>query len=339
MLSILRKAAIAIALFFVFGVSSLYARPVPDSASGLDEHKVINVLDDLLVFWDQSKGMSPRRQRRAWARLVENKHRDYFEKAVYQGADETERRAMLDQFLLRIPWQIAAIREFNKTAPELVEQGLLDFKSRFPEYIQTRDIYIAPSLFMFDGSVRPVQNEERVPDTLCLGGDVLADYTAEQFQMVIAHELFHLYHFSFLMRDTSPAEFTTGHMPLIIEGMAVAGTEAVYPYLPTSAYLHFSEDDLAAQQGDLIFSSRKFLKLLGDGATAAQYASWFTNTADQTVPPRGGYLLGYEVAKRLLATYTMEQMVLLTPAQLREHVEEQLLEMASDNILVLAAAN
>ena len=86
-------------------------------------------------------------------------------------------------------------------------------------------------------------------------------------------------------------------------------------------------------------SSRQFLKLLGDGAGPDQYETWFINTADPTIPQRGGYLLGYEVAKRLLATYTMEQMVRLTPAQLREHVEEQLLEMASDEIIVLASGN
>ena len=336
---ILKKTTIAIALFFIFGLSPLYAHPIPDAVFGFDEHKVINVLEDVLVFWDQSRGMSLRRQRRAWTRLVENKHRDYFERAVYRDAGESERQVMLDQFLLRIPWQIAAIREFNKTAPELVERGLLDFKSRFPEYTQDRDIYIGPSMFMFDGTVRPVQNAERIPDTLCLGGDVLCDYTAEQFQMVIAHELFHLYHFGFLMRDSSPAEFRSGHMPLIIEGMAVAGTEAVYPYLSPSAYLHFSDDELAAQEGDLMLSSRQFLQLLSDAAPPDQYESWFTKTSDPTVPQRGGYLLGYEVAKRLLATYTMEQMVRLTPAQLREHVEEELLGIASDQTILLVAGN
>ena len=128
-------------------------------------------------------------------------------------------------------------------------------------------------------------------------------------------------------------------MPLIVEGMAVAGTEMIYPYLPTSAYLHFSDDELAAQKVDLMFSSRRFLKLLEDGSPPDQFESWFTNTADPTAPRRGGYLLGYEVAKRVLATYTMEQMVRLTPAQLREHVEEQLLEMSSDEIIFLASGN
>ena len=128
-------------------------------------------------------------------------------------------------------------------------------------------------------------------------------------------------------------------MPLIIEGMAVAGTEAVYPYLSSSAYLHFSEDEVVAQEGDLMFSSRQFLRLLGEGAGPDQYESWFTNTANPTIPRRGGYLLGYQVAKRLLATYTMEQMVLLTPAQLREHVEEELLGIASDQTILLVAGN
>ena len=128
-------------------------------------------------------------------------------------------------------------------------------------------------------------------------------------------------------------------MPLIIEGMAVAGTEAVYPYLTPSAYLHFPEDEVIAQEGGLMSSSRQFLRLLADGAGPDQYESWFTNTADPTVPQRGGYLLGYEVAKRLLATYPMEQMIRLTPAQLREHVEEELLGIASDQTILLVAGN
>jgi hypothetical protein len=57
------------------------------------------------------------------------------------------------------------------------------------------------------------------------------------------------------------------------------------------------------------------------------------------VSHRGGYLLGYEVAHRLLAMFTFEQVVRMTPVQLREHVEEQLAAMAADRVLLMAISN
>jgi hypothetical protein len=339
---ILRRFAIATTLFLVFGLSSISqtkAAPIDDFGFFPEEPGIVNVVDDFLAFWDHARGMSLRRQRRAFVRMVENKHKDYFERAVYRGASDAERRIMLDNLLLRVPWQVGAIREFNKTAPDIVAQGLRDFRSRFPEYSQQKEIYIAPSLFRFDGSVRPVHNELGIPDTLCLGAELLSDYTPEQFQVVIVHELFHLYHFGFLMKDASPAQFRTAHMPLMIEGMAVAGTEAIYPYQHPSLYLHFSEEEVVAQQEVLTFTSDRFLRLIGDGALPEEYEPWFTRLIDDRIPPRAGYLLGYEVTKRVLATYTIEQMVRLTPAQLREHAEEQLLAMASDEIVLLAGGN
>jgi hypothetical protein len=305
----------------------------------LDDRKIVNVVDDFLTFWDHAKGMNFRRQRRAWFRMVESKHRDYFERAVYRNADADQRRAMLDQFLLRAPWQVAAIREFNKTAVEVVTLGLREFKTRFPEYRQQRDIYIGLSLFGFDGSVRPVHADGGVPDTLCLGADVLSDYSYEETQIVVAHELFHLYHFGFLFKGASAAQFRTAHMPLMIEGMAVAGTEALYPFQPHWRYLHFTPEDLADQREVLDLIGRRYLRMMMQGVGPERYEQWFSSAPLDLVPPRAGYLLGYEVTRRLLGYYTIEQMVRMTPAQLREHAEEQVAAIATDHILLLASAH
>src|SRR5436853_558499 len=84
-----------------------------------------------------------------------------------------------------------------------------------PRNPQQRDIYLGLSLFMFDGSVRAVQNDFGAPDTLCLGAEVLCDYSTEQLQVTITHEIFHLYHFNFLFAETSLAQLRTGHIPLM----------------------------------------------------------------------------------------------------------------------------
>jgi hypothetical protein len=63
---------------------------------------------------------------------------------------------------------------------------------------------------------------------------------------------------------------------------------------------------------------------------------WFRNTPTEIAPARGGYLLGYEVTRRVLAVMPFEQMVRLAPAALREHAEEQLSEIAGRNVLIFA---
>jgi hypothetical protein len=305
----------------------------------LDNHRVINVIDDFLAYWDAARGRSLREKRRLWMEMVEARHFDYFDRAVYRGADVERRLEILDDFLARVPEHIETIREFNKTFTDprtspLVE-AIIHFRSRFPEYRHMRDVYIGLSMFRFDGSVRPVQNEAGIPDTLCLGADVLAGYTQEQVRMAIIHEFFHLYHFRFLFRQPLTTQFRTPHMPLMIEGMAVAGTEEVYPSQPLAKYLHFSDQELATQQKELGHNSRQFLELIKENAPVEEYERWFSNAGGDETPPRGGYLLGFEITRRVRAAFSLEQMVRMTPDQLREHAEEQLAALASDQIILL----
>lgn len=310
----------------------------------LDNQPVVNIVDDFLVFWDRAKDKTPRVQRRLWNRLVESKHQDYFDRAVYRTADPDIRRAMLDEFLLRVPSQVEAIREFNKSIADLptspLVQTVLNFKSRFRDYHQQGALYIGLSMFRFDGAVRPVQNDEGIPDTLCLGAEVLAGYTREQIKIAITHEFFHLYHFGFLFEDAdemSPAEFCTAHIPLMIEGMAAVGTQEVLPFEAPETYLHFDKDELAAQQQYLAENAHQFLDLIRRNSPPEQYQQWFTRTHLGDAPPRGGYLLGYEVIRRLMATYRIDQIIRMNPAELREHAEEQLAAMANERILLMAA--
>ncbi|HEX8184163.1 MAG TPA: DUF2268 domain-containing putative Zn-dependent protease [Blastocatellia bacterium] len=343
----LKRSSLLITLMILLGPAALALPvPAPDRSAMerlLDGHRVINIVDDFLLFWDQAKHATPYRQRRLWRRMVESKHYDYFERAVYRNADAKERRAMLDEFLMRVAGQVDSIRDFNKKISDistsLLTEPIVYFKAGFPEYQQQSDVYIGLSLFRFDGAVRPVANDSGVPDTLCLGAEVLAGYTSEQIRVTIAHELFHLYHFSFLFQHPSLAEFKTAHMPLMIEGMAVAATEEIYQSQPRKLYLHFSDEELTAQQQKLGASAARYLELITIGATAEQYEPWFTNAQTDEAMPRGGYLIGYEVTRRVMATLSLQQMVRLTPAELREHAEEQLAAMAGQGILVLSLSN
>ncbi|HKS41720.1 MAG TPA: DUF2268 domain-containing putative Zn-dependent protease [Blastocatellia bacterium] len=343
----LKKVAVLIALLLLSShAPKTFAGPALDRTIFerlFEGPKIVNIVDDFLVYWEQAKHLPLVRQRKLWMQMVENKHRDYFDRAVYRNTDLKSRRAMLNEFLVRVPEKIDAIREFNRNISDahtsLLIMAFIDFKTRFREYQQQRDIYIGLSLFRFDGSVRPVHNDSGIPDTLCLGAEVLADYPPDHLRVALLHEFFHLYHFSFLFQQPALAEFRTPHMPLMIEGMAVAGTEAIYPGHKRSFYLHFSDEELTAQQEELSASAAHFLELIAFSAPPERYAPWFANSQSDDAPPRGGYLLGYEVINRVLATSSLEQMLHMTPAELREHAEEQLSAMASGGILILASSH
>ena len=338
-----------IACLFVPLMLIVYVPPAPCRTTTVDRSiferlfqgpRVINIVDDFLAFWDVAKGQPLVRQRYWWKQMVEAKNRDYFERAVYRGADLKTRRTMLDEFLVRIPERIDALRDFNNLISDPRTSGLIHafaaFKTRFPDYRQQHDIYLGLSLFGFDGAVRPVRNEAGVPDTLCLGADVLCTYTPDELQVALLHEFFHVYHFAFLFQQPALDEFRLPFMPLMVEGMAVAATEAINPGYPRAFYLHFTGDNLKTQEHDLRANAARFLELMESNAPPEEYESWFKGAPGDSAPPRGGYLLGYEVTRRVLGAIPLEQMVHLTPAELREHAEEQLSEIAGRKILVLA---
>lgn len=342
-----RKTILAVILIPLLSHAALAGQQSPTYRFILERllqgHHIVNIVDDFLVFWDQAKDKTPGAQRRLWKRLVENKHRDYFDRAVYRTSDPALRRSMLDEFLIRVPSQIDALREFNDSITDVRSSPLVEvvilFKARFRDYTQQQDIYIAPSLYRFDGAVRPVNNEDGVPDTLCLGAEVLSGYSRQQVRMAITHEFFHLYHFNSLFQQPgiSAADVRTAHMPLMIEGMAVAGAEEVFPGEGREAYLHFDREEIEAQQQRIVENAHRYLDLIRTSAPVEEYAQWFTRAHIGEAPPRGGYLLGYEIARRLMASFTFEQMVQMSPAELREHAEEQLAVMANERVLLFAS--
>jgi predicted Zn-dependent protease DUF2268 len=337
------KLAVLTAIILLGAQGSFAVPAPPDERSGveglLEGPKIINIVDDVLAFWDQARDKPLALQRKMWIQIVESKNRAYFDRAVYRTADPKERRAILNQFLTILPSQIDAIREFNYSIYTILTQVFVDFKVRFLEYRQQRDIYIGVSLSRFDGSVRPIQNEKGFPDTLCIAADVMSGYTSDQVRVTLAHELFHLYHFGFLFQqEPSLKEFRAAHIRLMVEGLAVASVEDIYGNRPKPFYLHFSDQEFEAQMQGLTRNSKQFLRLMRQNATPEEYEPWFVANSAGLAPPRGGYLLGYETARRLRTFFTLEQLVRMSPVELREHAERQLAILAHEGLVLMASS-
>jgi hypothetical protein len=303
--------------------------------------KVINIVDDFLAFWDKAEGKPLRLQRRLWRLMVESKHQNYFDRAVYGNSSAEERRALLDEFLSAAPRRIESIRRLNSTlldwSTNPIIDALITFRQSvfFVNYRQPSDIYFGLSLLQFDGSVRAVGNDLGIPDTLCLGADVLADYKPEQLRVAIIHEFFHLYHFSFLLQHPDWFDIASAHARLMVEGMAVAATEMAHMHQsPLELHLNFSAKEIAAQEKDIDSIARQYLALIRSDAPREEYEVWFADIETLEAPTRGGYLLGYKVVKRLLPVYGIDKLMRMSPAELREHAETQLSQMSGNHVLL-----
>jgi hypothetical protein len=272
--------------------------------------------------------------------MVESRHQNYFDRAVYRNATRQERRALLDNFLKAVPDRVEAIRQFNATLTDTRTDPVLDAKfwltNFFHSYRQPSDIYFGLSLMTFDSSVRAVGNDLGLPDTLCIGADVMATYRPEQVRIALVHEFFHLYHFGFLLEQPDWFDMRSAHARLMIEGMAIAATAKVLYGQPQEAYLNFSKEEFDRQKHDLAPNARRYLRLIRNHAELEEYGLWFTNLESDEAPPRGGYLIGYETVQRLALYYSLEQMARMSPTELGQHAEEQLAEMSGEQVLLLA---
>src|SRR5688572_12442955 len=108
----LKTITLLLAAILLFGQPAFAAprSPVDRSIveSLLEGPKIVNIVDDFLVFWDAAQGKTLRRQRRLWKQLVESKHQNYFDRAVYRNREPAERRDMLNEFLMRAPFHVDA---------------------------------------------------------------------------------------------------------------------------------------------------------------------------------------------------------------------------------------
>ncbi|HEY6331326.1 MAG TPA: hypothetical protein VI756_18515, partial [Blastocatellia bacterium] len=96
------------------------------------------------------------------------------------------------------------------------------------------------------------------------------------------------------------------------------------------------EEELAEQQEDMSQNALFFLNMMRMGALPNQYDVWFSGEYEG-IPRRGGYFLGYEATKRVLATNTLEDLARMSPTELGLQADTELSAMITDKVFVMSA--
>jgi hypothetical protein len=232
--------------------------------------------------------------------------------------------ASLEQYLAVLPAYLPAIKQIHSRFQEQYEPIEAAFLKEFPDFeFSKARVYLMLSLFRFDGKI-PHDN----PHLLLLGLDGLAKFHGAdtRLSVILTHELFHVYHF-----QVNPLPRNIDHLGLYRliwqEGLATYVSKQLNPDASLAEVLL---DPRLAQEGPRYIPvvARDLMAQLEsvDDVTTARYLSYWRGGQ---IPARMGYLIGYEIARKMAATKSVRELALLRGQTLLNVVRREIQNLAT----------
>ena len=230
----------------------------------------------------------------------------------------------LDKYLDQVTPYLPAIRKIHARFIKECEPIEESFCARFPDFNRSQaGIYLMLSLFRFDGKI-PHDN----PRALFLGLDGLAKFhgASVPLDVILSHELFHLYHFQV---NALPASIDTIPLYRLIwqEGLATYASASLNPKATMADVLL---DPRLARDGPKYVPAvaRALMTQLEstDDEATARYLSYRRGSE---IPSRMGYLIGYNIVARLAPTRSLTELARLRGQRLRSLMHEQVRSLAA----------
>ncbi len=281
-----------ITMWFLSCGLALSAAAQAASAREEGTYRIVNVVDDFTAYYRDCQGRDPGCRTAAWERLLESRHPQFFQDAVYRGKTGSERE-QYKQGCIRTFWdqiapRIAEIGELNAGIETTVHEVVKGFRQHLPDFEPRTDFYITLS-FSFRGKVVPVAGR----DVLAIGLEAFEPSDVGQLNITLAHELFHLYHF----RDFSPGGGL--YRMLWAEGLATYASAVVVPGYRRSAYLGFPADKMNRCHELLPLLAADFKRNMGQNDHRLKRIYFGAEPNDTQVPPEAGYYLGLLIVENL----------------------------------------
>jgi hypothetical protein len=230
----------------------------------------------------------------------------------------------LEKYLDQVTPYLSAIRKIHARFIKECEPIEESFCARFPDFNRSQaEIYLMLSLFRFDGKI-PHDN----PRALFLGLDGLAKFhgASVPLDVILSHELFHLYHFQV---NALPAPIDTIPLYRLIwqEGLATYASASLNPKATMADVLL---DPRLARDGPKYVPAvaRALLTQLEstDDEATARYLSYRRGSE---IPSRMGYLIGYNIVARLAPTRSLTELARLRGQRLLSLMREQVRSLAA----------
>lgn len=257
-----------------------------------DGHMVYNVTDDFIAYAEQASGDDAAGRQTKWDQMLEGKWLAFFNDVLYRGLTGQDREnyksQIIDQFWNEIVPKLDTLKQVNSTAAQKTLDGRTTFQNMFTDFDPKADYYLTVA-FSFHGKAVEVAGQP----ALALGLENFAPDEPE-LDITIAHEQFHLYHFTTF--DAAGGLYRG----VWAEGMAVYASTVVLPGYRMTQYLGFTGeqvdsmwnlfDDLTADIRNNLSSSDQTIKRAYLGV----------EPNDTWIPPGSGYYIGFYVVDALV---------------------------------------
>jgi hypothetical protein len=244
-----------------------------------------------------------------------------------ETADRIELAKMDAQTLrayeMEVQTRAASIQAVERRIWQVKDTVVSRFENLLPDFNPaTVTIYLTVSRFRFDGKIPHEQ-----PNSLLLGLDGLVKFHGENapVEVILSHELFHVYHWR-----VNPPLADVERLPLYRqvwqEGLAIYVSGLLNP---TASLGEILLDPRLASDGDhwVKAISRDLLINLEatDEPTAAVYLSY---RAGGVIPSRMGYLVGYEIVRSLAQQRVLSDLIHMRDPELRFTCRRELRKLA-----------
>jgi hypothetical protein len=243
---------------------------------------------------------------------------------IYRRSDIfTTDPATLGKYLDQVTPYLPAIRKIHARFINESDSIEASFSAHFPDFDRSRaKVYLMVSLFRFDGKI-PHDN----PSALFLALDGLVKFHGPNVRLdvILSHELFHLYHF-----QVNPLPAEIDKIPLYRqiwqEGLATYVSGSLNPGASLADVLL---DPQLARDGPKYVPAvaRTLLTQLeaADDETTARYL--FYRRGSQT-PSRMGYLVGYDIVAHLAPTRSLKDLSRLRGRRLLHLIKDEMRQLA-----------
>ena len=255
-----------------------------------------------------------------------------FSEEVIQSHPEIYRRpdvfktdlTTLEKYLNQVTPYLPAIRKIHARFLKECEPIEKSFCARFPDFDRSRpEIYLMFSLFRFDGKI-PHDN----PRALFLALDGLAKFHGSNVRLdvILSHELFHLYHFQV---NALPANID--HIPLYRqiwqEGLATYASASLNPKATMADVL--LDPQLARDGPKYVPAIARALVTQLESTNDEATAQYLSYRRESKVPSRMGYLIGYDIVARLAPARSLQELARLRGQRLLSLMREQVRALAA----------
>ncbi len=276
-------------------------------------------------YWDRAQGQEKARQASLFRQVVGEPNEQLYAEVVGDCHDKR-----VGSYLDGLERAIPAMRRLSDELPARLEEYWASFVQEFEDLKADVTLYLMPSLYAFDGQVRPVQGQPAV----LFGVDTIAAYrgtTILSTPVFPHHEFFHLYHARAAAEvwEAMQAFFGRGEMfPLYYllweEGLAIYASKVLNPMATMPELL--SSHSLAAETQPLLPQLTKMLRDKLDSVSREDIRDFFFIDDDRRkdIPARCGYYVGMLIAEELANKYHLRELARLQGQELRHEIGEAL---------------